>query len=206
MRKIILIGGAPTTGKSTLAKELSKHFDLPWISSDQIRKIMSATVKEEDYKNIFNTKGFNAKSFYKKYSTKEISDMEFKQGKEVWKGVKAFIDHDWVWRDGFILEGLNVLPNLINKDYKNDATVKSVFLVDKNDERIRKVVFERGLWDDSEKYPDYIKEKEIEWVKSFNDKIKSEAEKYNMPCIEVEDHKKVFQNVLKVLNIKNAKK
>ncbi len=201
--KIILIGGAPTTGKSTLAKDLAKHFDIPWISTDQIREIMKAVAKEEEYKNIFNTKGFNVKSFYKKYSPKEISNMEFEQGKEVWKGVKALIKHGWVWRDGFVLEGLNILPSLINRDFKDDKNIKSVFLIDKNEERIRKVIFERGLWDDPEKYPDYIKESEIEWVKLFNDKITKEAKKYNMPCIEVLDHKKVFQNTLKILKAKN---
>lgn len=37
---IILIGGAPTTGKTTLAKALSRVLGLPWISTDHIRAWM----------------------------------------------------------------------------------------------------------------------------------------------------------------------
>ncbi len=40
MERIILIGGAPTVGKTFIAKELSKKLFLPWISTDTIRSLM----------------------------------------------------------------------------------------------------------------------------------------------------------------------
>ena len=36
-KRIILIGGAPTTGKSTVAHKLARHFDLPWINRSDVK-------------------------------------------------------------------------------------------------------------------------------------------------------------------------
>jgi 2-phosphoglycerate kinase len=47
-RQIILIGGAPTVGKTSIAKLLSKHLGIPWISTDMIREIMRGTVDNEE--------------------------------------------------------------------------------------------------------------------------------------------------------------
>lgn len=41
------------------------------------------------------------------------------------------------------------------------------------------------LWDDAEKYPDDVKEKEVEWVIEFNNFIKRESKKYRLPVISV---------------------
>jgi len=36
MKKIILIGGAPTAGKSYVAEKIAKELGIPWISTDTI--------------------------------------------------------------------------------------------------------------------------------------------------------------------------
>ncbi len=39
-KQIIFIGGAPTVGKSYLAKKLAEELKLPWISTDTVREIL----------------------------------------------------------------------------------------------------------------------------------------------------------------------
>lgn len=87
-RKVILIGGAPTTGKSTMASLLAKHFNLPWISTDQIRDVMRLVASREKYPKLFNPEGYNAEKFLTEFSAEEIARMEFEQGEAAWIGIK----------------------------------------------------------------------------------------------------------------------
>ena len=91
MRKVILIGGAPATGKSTLAKELSKNFNCPWISADFIRSWMKTIVSKKEYPNLFRFANTTAEEHYKKYSVQETLDFEDLRDREVFNGVKKFI-------------------------------------------------------------------------------------------------------------------
>ncbi len=201
-RQIILIGGAPTTGKSTMARRLAKHLNLPWISTDQIRDIMRAVANREDYPKLFTPVGYDAEKFLNEFSAQEISRMEFEQGETAWIGVRKFIEDDFTWAEGFVMEGLNILPHLIAENLKlTTDKIKAVFLIDDDADRIRDVVFKRGLFDDAENYPDYVKEKEVEWVQLFSNKIKEEAKKYNFPVVEIDKKHEDLTKVLDALKL-----
>ncbi len=201
-KKIILIGGAPTTGKSTMAQNLSKHLNLPWISTDQIRDLMRATVNEKDFPVLFISKEHTAESFLNKYSVEEIVQEEMDEAEAVWSGVKWFIEKDYTWEDGFIIEGVSLLPHLIAGDFKNKENLKAVFLVDEDEIRVRDIVFNRGLWGDANTYSDDVKEKEVEWALLFSHKLKKEAEEYGYPLVEVKKHEDDLKVVLEALKLK----
>lgn len=57
---IILISGAPCTGKTTLAKKLIKKFDFPLISKDQIREVLFDNF---DYLDQINYKGISTANY-----------------------------------------------------------------------------------------------------------------------------------------------
>ena len=201
-RTIILIGGAPTTGKSTLAYLVAKHLGIPWISTDQIRSILRLAARREDYPKLFNPEGYTAERFLTEFSAEQIATMEIEQGEAVWLGIKTFIEDDYTWKEGFVIESVNILPHLIAKDFAGKKYIKSVFLVDEDADRIRQVVFTRGLWDDAHTYSDDVKEKEVEWALLFSHKIREEAEKYNYPWIEVKKNTDAdLSAVLKALGI-----
>ena len=82
---------------------------------------------------------------------------------------------------------------------KEKNNIVPIFLVDNNLERIRKTIFTRGLWDDADKYPDNLKEKEVEWVVAFNNFIKKEANKYNYQTIEIGNQKDYLAKILKLI-------
>ena len=110
-------------------------------------------------------------------------------------------EDDYTWKRGFVVEGVNILPHLVAKDFNNDLNIKAVFLVDEDADRTRHVVFTRGLWDDAHTYSDDVKEKEVEWSLLFSHKIKIEAEKHGYPCVEVTKNNNDLESVLKVLEL-----
>lgn len=94
-RRVILIGGAPTSGKSTIAGELSRRLGLPWISTDRIRSIMRTVATPETLPDLFNPTD-DPEEFLTRYSAEEIARMEMRQGRAVWPGVRAYIRHDCI--------------------------------------------------------------------------------------------------------------
>ena len=201
--KIILIGGSPTVGKSYVARKLAEDLKLPWISTDTVREQMRKIVRKEDYPALFFHSGATsdmAVEFLTHKSAEDIVRHQNGESLEVWKGVKALIETDYVWQS-FIIEGVAILPQQVHEIMLINKKVKSLFLIDENKERVRDIIFTRGLWDDADKYPDSVKEKEVEWVFAFNDWIKDEAGKYNLPVINIGTREKLFEEVKSILDI-----
>ena len=200
-RKIILIGGAPTVGKSTIAKALSARFNLPWISTDQIRTILQVAADRDKYPTLFTSDNLCAEDFLNKYSAQEIAKMEYQQGVDVWPGIKAMISNDWTWRDGCIIEGVNIIPKLIAEEYGDKPNIKTIILSDKDEDRIRSVVYTRGLFGKADGYSDDVKEKEVDWVLLFDKAITDEADKYGNPVVDIRKNDEDISRVLRALDV-----
>lgn len=201
MNKIILIGGSPTVGKSYTARKIAESLNFPWISTDTIREQMRKIVSKKDFPNLFAHSEATpemAVEFLSKKSAKEIINHQNNESLDVWKGVKALIETDYVW-GSFIIEGVAILPHLAKKLSVENKEIKVVFLVDDDIERIRKTIFTRGLWDDADKYPDDVKEKEIKWVIEFNNYIIKESKKYGFPIVKIGDRKNYIDKIKELI-------
>ncbi len=199
-RKIILIGGMPTAGKTTISRQVAKHFNLPLISSDQIRLIMQSVASQHEYPLLFNSEGLTAEEFLNKYTPEEIASMEYEQGREVWLGIKNLVEHDWIWRNGCVIEGVSILPDLVSNLDESKLNVKAVFLSDSDHERIRSVVYARGLFNDAASYSDSVKDIEIDWVKLFDKRLREDALANHYPVIEIDKSESDIEKVLSVLS------
>ncbi len=198
-KEVILIGGAPTTGKSFLANLISQRFKIPWISTDQLRNVMLSVADRSLHSKLFVPQEFTTGDYVNKFTKEEIVAMEFQKGEGVWPGIKWFVGDGYPWRNGFVIEGVNILPRLIARDFGDNKKLRVVFLIDEDEDRIRNVIYTRGLTNDPEKYPDETKDKEIEWVLEFSKRLKLEAEKYGYPCVEIRKDKDDLGVVLKAL-------
>jgi 2-phosphoglycerate kinase len=201
-KQIILIGGAPT-GKSTIALALSKALGLPSISTDQIRTILRSVASKDKYPALFNSSDYDAERFLTELTTEQIVTMEFEQGEETWLGVRALInDCDYEWKDGCIIEGVGILPNMVAADFKDDTRVTALFLVDHDISRMREAIFKRGLWDEAHKYSDHLKEKEVEWAFLYGKRLEEEAKKYDYPWVEVHKNQDDLARIMALINNK----
>ena len=199
--KIILIGGSPTAGKSYTARRLAEQLKLPWISTDTIREQMRKIVRKEDYPALFLHSNYTSKlavEFLSHNTAEEIVKHQNKESIAVWKGVKALIETDYVWKS-FIIEGVAILPSLVSGLIKRNKNIQVVFLIDEDIDRVRKTIFTRGLWDDASKYSDSVKEKEVEWVVAFNNYITKEAKKYRLPVVSIGDRKDYINKVKRLI-------
>jgi 2-phosphoglycerate kinase len=195
-----LIGGAPTVGKSTIAAALAAHLQLPWISTDQIRDIMRTVADRRTHPELFNPQGFDAETFYSAFSAEEIVAIEIGQGEAAWTGVRALIEGDYTWPQGFIVEGVNLLPALIRRDF--DDHVRAVFVTEADPARIREVIFTRGIWDDAGLYPDSVKERELAWITQYDAWLKAEALAHGFPVVALDKDARDLDRILEALKLK----
>jgi 2-phosphoglycerate kinase len=178
-----LIGGAPTVGKSTLAAALAAHLHLPWISTDQIRDIMRSVADRGDHPKLFNPEGYGVENLFDAFSAEQLVEIEVGQGEAAWTGIKALIERDYTWPQGFVVEGVNLLPHLIRRDFVGAADIRCVFVTETEPERMREVVFTRGIWDDAGRYPDSVKEKELAWVLQYDAWLRDQALAHEFPVV-----------------------
>ena len=128
MEKIILIGGSPTAGKSFTARKIAEELKLPWISTDTVREQMRKIVRREDFPKLFSHSGGPpemAVEYLSKNSAEEIVKNQNYESADVWKGVKALIETDYVW-GSFIIEGVAILPHLVEKLSVKNKEIKVV--------------------------------------------------------------------------------
>lgn len=182
-QKIIFIGGAPTVGKTTIAQTLSRKLSLPWVSTDQIRSVMQSVANRDAYPALFNAADYDAERFLTELTAEQIVTLEMEQADEVWIGVRAFVN-DWSWKEGGIVEGVNILPRLVAGTYK-DTGAKAIFLCDHNEDHIREIVYTRGLWAHAGTYPDSVKEKEVEWALLYGRQLEEQAASFGYECVEI---------------------
>lgn len=205
MNKIILIGGAPAVGKTALAAKLSKDIGIPWISTDSIRRIMRTVAPKKDYPDLFYFTDKTPEIYLRDNSPEEVVADQNKESADVWQGIKGFIDsardYDSKITLPYIIEGVAILPGLVYKDFPDADFVKPIFLLDSNKDRIKKVIYDRGLWSEAKNYSDDVKDLEVEWVLAFNKWLKDNLKNYNYPVIEIGDKKDLVSKVKKLLNL-----
>jgi len=178
-----LIGGAPTVGKSTVAAALSAHLGIPWISTDQIRDIMRAIADRHAHPKLFNPEGHGAETLFDAFTAEQLVEIEAGQGEAAWTGIRVLIEHDYTWPQGFVIEGVNLLPHLIARDFAGVAEVRTVFVTDAKPERMRDVIFTRGVWDEAGRYPEAVKERELAWVLRYDAWVREQALAQGFPVV-----------------------
>ena len=182
LKKCFLIGGAPLTGKSTYANLLASKHQAVQFSTDNVRDWMKKVTKVQDYPRLFYGEGLDVESFYRAYDTpQKVLAGEIDQGEDVEKGVIALLECYLPWEQ-LVIEGIGITPEfaVTLQEQFPKIEFENTFLFDNDLPRIRERVWQRGLWDLADTYPDYIKEKEVEWVVLYNEFYKEEAKKYNL--------------------------
>ncbi|MBI4415138.1 MAG: hypothetical protein HY566_02775 [Candidatus Kerfeldbacteria bacterium] len=177
----LLVGGAPTAGKSAVASALGRNLGLTVGSLDDLRDEFrdAAHVRRHRYPWIFSSVGMSAEEFWKARTPADVMRVEIEQGREFWPTIKQFIESG---RYG-IVEGVSIIPELVWRDFGD--TIKAVFLIDPDRERVHKTVFERGVWDEANAYADWIKPLEVEWIMLHNEWFRQQAKLYPYPLLEV---------------------
>lgn len=193
--KIILIGGVPCIGKSTVAEKLSKELNTNLISTDTIRSLLRVFSKEDNYRSLHFFVHQEAKKYLPNTNVNGIIKDYIKESKAVWFGVKRIIKGNRYNKIG-IIEGVANLPILCKRSRMKN--ILPIFLYFDKENIIKDNLFSRGLWGKSKK----LKEYELKYLIEFNKYIIETAQKYNYDCIDVYPYKTLQKRLVDVTKSK----
>ena len=122
---IHLISGPPRSGKTTLAKAISKKHGISWVSADCLEVISRAYVPKSKWKEKYPYRHLRAQGkkrdndiFYATHSTQKIVSVLKKQEKATHLAIDMFIAHELHNGNNYIIEGYQIDPIFAEKIIK----------------------------------------------------------------------------------------
>lgn len=136
---VYLIGGSPRGGKSFLSRKLSQKLNIPYISTDNLRLVVMPYFTGRDkYKNFPFEKMFDLSAidkYFKNYTGRDMLKADIKEAKTICPGVKSLVHHLLACKMDYIIEGVHLLPSLI-QSFKSNKNVRIVFLTKLDENKI----------------------------------------------------------------------
>ena len=136
--KVILIGGSPMTGKTTLATNLAIRYKCNCISTDDIGEILQT---END---INPMKGFDYREYYIRKSAEDLATEVLRYHCKIWRATKRLIKIHSTWSNPIIIEGWSLYPKLI-KNIKNE-NIKCLWLIADENILKKRIIAKRSFY------------------------------------------------------------
>ena len=198
---VILIGSASGIGKSTIAAELAKTLNIKHlIESDFIRAVVRGIIGKEyaptlhsssydAYKNIRNKNRYNS---YNDLVSAGFDD----HASYVIPALEKIIQRAITDYDDIIIEGVHLVPGLINIDqFKNYANIY-FFILSSDEESHKERFVKRAIQiHRGGKQLDYFKENRI-----IHDHLLNQAKENDVNIITAEAIDKTLENILSTIN------
>jgi len=190
--KIILIGGSPMIGKTSLAIKIASQLEYCCISTDDIGEAVRALIKKKD---INPMKGFDCREYYIKKTIKKLIDETFIQHLSMEKSIMSVIRAHHEWGPPVVIEGWNLYPEFMSRYKKQD--IISFYLV-ANKKLFRSRIlnnksFCNGASNEEKMIENYLAR--TEW---HNTIIQKQAEDFNENIIYVNENDSTDDLLLKI--------
>jgi 2-phosphoglycerate kinase len=188
-----LIGGTPRSGKTTIAKRLSRELNIPWITTDTLETIVSKYAPQDRFQELFpktmvrkETNQSNDE-MYEKYSAKEIKDLYIKQAETLWDALIAFIECESRCEHDYVLEGFHIPPELI-VEMRETYPMKSIFVGRENEKEMLEAITKGTKKDDwviNKTINPEIFSKIAKMLALFSTDVRTEAEKRGLKYLDM---------------------
>ena len=206
---ILLIGGAPNCGKSTIATEVANQLDIIRSqSTDMLREVMrmmlSPELAPELHRSSFET-DTTLESTHQAAGKKHlISEAFHRQTDKVEIACQAVINRALDESVSVIVEGVHVRPRLMKKIQHKEAVVVPVILVVFDKKQLRRQIIGRGKANKSRRAERYLKHFDSIW--QMQSMLASEADELDIDIIEVKDKSRVINRITQLVMDAAAKR
>lgn len=105
--KVILLGGSPMSGKTTLAAKISSSYGYSHISTDDIGEILQSAI------DINPMKGFDYREYYIQKTCDELVEETYNYHKQLYPAIERLISIHSSWSTPIIIEGWAIYPKML---------------------------------------------------------------------------------------------
>ncbi len=198
---VILIGSASGIGKSTIAYEISKALGIKYlIETDFIREIVRGIIGS-DYAPALHKSSFNAyttlRDTYNFDSETKLIEAGFEEHATfVIPAIEKVITRSVKDKDSIILEGVHLVPGLINTKQFEDVANVYFFILTADEEAHKERFIQRAMAiKRGGTQLDYFKENRI-----INEDLIQKANMLNIPVINNKNKDETTKNILRYIN------
>ncbi|HEY8743178.1 MAG TPA: hypothetical protein VIU62_08775 [Chloroflexota bacterium] len=134
--RVLLLGGSSGTGKSTLAPQLARHFDVPWLEADDFRLAMqrATTPATHPALHFFLSADMVIRQDFWRLSPEEFRDGLISVGEVVSHALELVVRNHVAQGRPMVLEGDGILPAMaalrLFAGLEVGDAVRAVFLVE----------------------------------------------------------------------------
>ena len=188
---IFLLGGAPRVGKSIISSEIRQKHAVSVVSTDTLGAVLEDALSPEAAPDLFVFSRFNDMPVADRVKLivndpAELIDYVRRESRVVWKAVESFIRREEDEGRDALIEGVAVLPELVNQ--LEDIPHRVVFIGNQGNKHKANI-------------KKYAEENEHDWMRGVSDQyigafamfvqrmsafIEQEAAKYGFKYIEME--------------------
>jgi len=189
---IFLLGGAPRVGKSIISSEIRQKHAVSVVSTDTLGAVLENALSPEAAPDLFVFSRFNAMPVTDRAKLMvndpaELIDYVRRESRVVWKAVESFIRREEDEGRDALIEGVAVLPELVNQ--LEDIPHRVVFIGNQGNKHKANI-------------KKYAEENEYDWMRGVSDQyvcafamfvermsafIEQETKKYGFEYIEMEE-------------------
>jgi 2-phosphoglycerate kinase len=128
---IYLLGGPPRIGKSTVAGLITRQRGISAVSTDSLAAVLESAVGPDAAPDLYSVTRFNSLADAEKIRLMRESparrvEIQLEESRAVWPAVAAFIESESDERRDVVIEGVAVLPELVQRLSCTD--VRAVFV------------------------------------------------------------------------------
>jgi 2-phosphoglycerate kinase len=134
---VVLVGGGSGVGKSTVATQLAHSLGIPRLSSTDFIRAVLRSVLPDAIAPELSRSSFELDQGLSHNDAAPHAQFE-RQAQQVLVGVRAMIERAVLERAPFILEGVHLLPGLVDLDVTDSVVVHVILTVDESDEHSRR--------------------------------------------------------------------
>ncbi len=200
---IILIGGVPGSGKSTVATELANQLSIIRTqSTDMLREVMRALIPRRVSPALHESsfaagKSLHSSSFYKANLANAVISGYHTQSDMVSVACRSVLKRAINERVSMILEGVHIRPSLYKKIRKADAITVPIILAELEEEKLKRNFRGRSNVAAQRVAKRYLKNFNEIW--QLQSTILSEADAEDIEIVENTDPSSIVMDICKIV-------
>jgi hypothetical protein len=113
-RTVILVGGAPLSGKTAAARWIGQRCGLPVISTDHLGEAARAVTSPTSHPDLHLCTRLDYQDYYTATPPARLLDDALRAHHALWPGIEAVIRRHLQWAGPAVIEGWALLPHLVH--------------------------------------------------------------------------------------------